>query len=118
MDVLFNVPNRNLSNTTLSSGLVLVNNITPIESCGNLLLRYDVTNVSAGESLRLTYSLYKGGEFRLGSETLITASGPGSVGFNIGDKDATTQVKFDIVVVGSVRVSCTLYALGIGEDVL
>jgi len=118
MITVFNVPTRNLNNSSLSSGLVNLNNFVQVDNCAGMLLRYEVTNVVAGESLTFTYSIYVNGVFRSGSTLVFTENSTGGIGFDVGGKDDTTQVQGDLTAVGTVRITATLYAIEVGEDIL
>ena len=118
MITIFNVPTRNLNDASLSSGLVNLSQLVDVANCGGLLLRYDILSISSGGSLTLTYAIYVNGEFRSGATAVITTTGPGDIGFDVGGKNDTTQLQADLRTVGRVRLSATLYSTAPGEDIV
>lgn len=118
MITLYTLSSRQLNNTTFAIGPVLLSQFVDVQTCGGILVRFEIESMNVGASIVLTYTIRNGAEYKGGASTTYRAVGKHEVGFGRGDFDDTTTIEATVQFIGRSRVNGVIYSVAKGEDVL
>jgi hypothetical protein len=117
MDILYRQNSRQLTNTTLEFGPVLLSQIIDVSTCGDIRIHLEIESMNPGASIICTYSMMNGAEYMGGSPLTYNLPGRYEMGFSRSDFDNTTSVEATVQFIGRSRINATIYNVKKGEFV-